>query len=430
MLHIFIVLFICIKSLVEVGYKSNSTELPTFVNVLQYGAVGDGINDDTNAIQKCLNENKNVFFPKGIYKVKYVTITNRGGVIRGAGQNTTVIKSSGDINTSVMEVKSSDVTISEICVDGNGIHMPKPNKGDGAQCLTVVNGNGFRVANSKFVNAYNKTMTIISSSNCIIENNYFESYGRKNQNQDFLQIYGGVSRCYNNKILNNRFYNPIRSCIYLDMDVSNTLIENNIFINKIGDDGAAAIIGQGYGSNLIIKKNYSENCKYFVYLRSGYGNSEISENEIYKVRNSALFIYGANKIYSLIKKSEPNFSTIEKLNNKRRDENSIIFSSIKFENNIIDFSKQLLETSTAAVSIFGSGDAYFKCRFERIVVRRNFVKKTDFAIKAFIVTSLNKGELLDSLVVENNTFKQPANYFMFNYNNEPTSKKVINNISN
>ena len=55
--------------------------LEQYVSVKDFGAVGDGVTDDTVAIQACIdaNQNKTVFFPKGTYK-----ITSQGTVELGA----------------------------------------------------------------------------------------------------------------------------------------------------------------------------------------------------------------------------------------------------------------------------------------------------------------------------------------------------------
>jgi Pectate lyase superfamily protein len=72
------------------------------INVKDYGAVGDGVVDDTAAIQSCINlstafgSNQEVFLPKGNYKVAGNIIVPRGTKIHGAGKDLTTITHSSD----------------------------------------------------------------------------------------------------------------------------------------------------------------------------------------------------------------------------------------------------------------------------------------------------------------------------------------------
>lgn len=66
------------------------------VNVKQYGAKGDDINDDTLAIQKCIDENIVVNIPKGIYKItNSINIFNSNQKIYGEGNTLSVFKKYG-----------------------------------------------------------------------------------------------------------------------------------------------------------------------------------------------------------------------------------------------------------------------------------------------------------------------------------------------
>lgn len=50
-------------------------------NVQSYGAKGDGVTDDTDAIQQALNDNNNVYFPEGTYKItSSLTMTGRSNI--------------------------------------------------------------------------------------------------------------------------------------------------------------------------------------------------------------------------------------------------------------------------------------------------------------------------------------------------------------
>lgn len=62
------------------------------VNVKDFGAVGDGVTDDTAAIQEAINSGRNVFIPSGTYKTtNKLTITNNNQVVAGSGRSTQII---------------------------------------------------------------------------------------------------------------------------------------------------------------------------------------------------------------------------------------------------------------------------------------------------------------------------------------------------
>ena len=61
-----------------------------FYNVLNYGAVGDGVHDDTEAIQNALNAATNssvVFMPAGNYKITTALTIPSNTTLRGSGRN-------------------------------------------------------------------------------------------------------------------------------------------------------------------------------------------------------------------------------------------------------------------------------------------------------------------------------------------------------
>ena len=67
-------------------FRRTIPELPsmdTWVSVQKYGAVGDGITDDTEAIQKAIDENKTVFFPEGWYRISGTIKLGEGSVLVG-----------------------------------------------------------------------------------------------------------------------------------------------------------------------------------------------------------------------------------------------------------------------------------------------------------------------------------------------------------
>ena len=60
------------EGVLELSFQPDPVRQPeqdTWVNVKQYGAVGDGSTDDTEAIRKAIEENETIYFPQGRYRI-------------------------------------------------------------------------------------------------------------------------------------------------------------------------------------------------------------------------------------------------------------------------------------------------------------------------------------------------------------------------
>lgn len=77
--------------------KASVAALSSFVNVKSYGAVGDGVADDTLAVQAAINASDGVFFPTGTYLVSSPITLKANNTIVGEGASS-VISYTGTAN--------------------------------------------------------------------------------------------------------------------------------------------------------------------------------------------------------------------------------------------------------------------------------------------------------------------------------------------
>ena len=84
--------------------------LTDYVSVKDFGAVGDGVADDTDAIENALNNGGEIFFPAGTYKMtRPVVLDNNSVHLRGTGEQSKILASpSGNVSTPWFHFKYSD----------------------------------------------------------------------------------------------------------------------------------------------------------------------------------------------------------------------------------------------------------------------------------------------------------------------------------
>jgi hypothetical protein len=97
------------------------------INVLDMGAVGNGVADDTVAIQAAIATGKSVYLPAGTYLVAGLTLLS-GSRLVGDGMTKTIIKLKNAANAHVIAGNNTSNTyLGDLKVDGN-----KANQTDGA----------------------------------------------------------------------------------------------------------------------------------------------------------------------------------------------------------------------------------------------------------------------------------------------------------
>ena len=94
------------------------------VNVKAFGAKGDGVADDTRAIQAAIDHAKageKIYFPPGVYDVSNFVVKNRSGLsFTGEGRQSRFEQKSGAARIATVEA-SRDIAISNLAFDANGI---------------------------------------------------------------------------------------------------------------------------------------------------------------------------------------------------------------------------------------------------------------------------------------------------------------------
>ena len=89
------------------------------VNVKQFGAKGDGIADDTQAIQKAINSGRKVKLLNGTYKITSTLILRSGLFITGVGRKRSFIKSTAGGFVIPSSVDASHITMKDFSIIGN-----------------------------------------------------------------------------------------------------------------------------------------------------------------------------------------------------------------------------------------------------------------------------------------------------------------------
>ena len=223
-------------------------KLQETVSVKDFGAVGNGVADDTAAIQSAINASagKRIFFPKGVYSITGLTIT---------GNNTTLCGEGSTVGGSVLQpanTTGNDVTFTGCQYSGieNIAIRPLVKKTNGYAIYFT--GNAFRCSISDvsvnygyngfgFVSA---TESVITNSNC--------RYMLGNRGINF----GGVVGAGSYRLVVNNFgadnpypnaYGTVKTYAPLTAFVVNDIVATNGVIWQCSQTGTTgAIAPSGY----------------------------------------------------------------------------------------------------------------------------------------------------------------------------------------
>jgi parallel beta-helix repeat protein len=142
------------------------------VSVKDFGAVGDGVADDTAAITLAIKSNRKILFPTGTYSVSssitFSTLTNFE--INGNGSDVSIIKYTNAVftNHGFNFQGCTNFEISGITIDQNSntsfnnLFAP----------MRIVSSSNFNIVKNNFINHTYVGLALDSVSNFVVDDNY------------------------------------------------------------------------------------------------------------------------------------------------------------------------------------------------------------------------------------------------------------------
>jgi len=102
--------------------RSAQSKMRDTVSVKDFGAVGDGVTNDTAAIQAAINTNKEVFVPNGTYLITSALAMASGQTLRGESNVYTILKVNSAINA-INISDTSNVVVDNLYIQGNSVGL-------------------------------------------------------------------------------------------------------------------------------------------------------------------------------------------------------------------------------------------------------------------------------------------------------------------
>jgi hypothetical protein len=270
------------------------------VNVKDFGAVGDGVADDTAAIQAAVNAvsanpiGGTLYFSDGIYITQEITVGSNI-IIEGNG---TTLKGKTGQNYIFRLTGLENITIQNFIFDCVGLSIVNPNPIDSglpssAIYVRVGSGlfNNIKILNNRFINipmtAQQYHAIGFNNVNCVVSNNFSDQCGG-----DVFNFNGGINIVTNNQIRNGgdggvAFNNGARGIIS-----DNYIYKCNLGVG-CGPEGFTT--DTSYNNTLQIDSNTIDSCDWGVNLgwfgfagREGPENFSVTNNSFYNCKSHAI----------------------------------------------------------------------------------------------------------------------------------------------
>lgn len=226
------------------------------VNLKNFGAVGDGVTDDTNAVVKALKaaNGKELYVPAGTYCVSDFDISNIS-VHMYSDENPVFLKIAAKKNPTFTFRGCTSGYIEGITFDGNRQYF-----GDDVDTALVYfrNSSNIEITGCKFYNCSREATAFLNDcSNINVHDNYFE-----NTSAVFWLAKGTVQHAkFENNVCYNGRINGVEVALEGTSLESYDLVVRN---NEFHDFPNGAIVLLKGISQVVVDNNYIDNVKHFV----------------------------------------------------------------------------------------------------------------------------------------------------------------------
>jgi polygalacturonase len=241
------------------------------LNVKDYGAVGDGVTDDTSAIKSALNDGKNrrIYFPEGEYKITGALPVRDYTTLYGANAE---IKTSADLAT-MMEIKGKNISVQNLNINGNKTALRGLTIKEGSHNVDISNNTIQHLTQPKHPELARLTVTGIR-----IEGGSSKIHIDKNQIHDVMAR--NPIKGWDHYVARGILISPA----YKNQSASKNITISNSEFSKIGpkDDGDGIVV-QGFDESVNLE--ILDNSFAYIYKRA------------IKIQSPGALIKG-NKIYN------------------------------------------------------------------------------------------------------------------------------------
>lgn len=260
------------------------------IRVKDYGAVGDGVTDDTEAIQAAINatsdNNKILYFEDGDYRCTDSLLYKSNTHIKMSKNAWLFPEEVGEhfINTSSISTYFDNVVFDGVNINAENI---TDHDSYSSAMIRPYKINGLKIINCKIINSPVSAIGgMMYIDDFLIENNYFKDTGTT---EYVISVETGspiVSANIKNGIITkNRIYNSWGVCIYIGISeayyVENIIISENIIVGS-------------HDNGIRIDPYSNDNSSVWLNDPSYYSNIVICNNTIVDVDGSGIRVLGKN----------------------------------------------------------------------------------------------------------------------------------------